>query len=157
MYKVWVLIFSLSVAITLWFTTLAVYEFWGYHRLNAQTSFQEGKWSVREKSPSQFFIEVAYTYAVDGVVYPGTTLFKTSPYPNPQAARLALPSWEKRIWKVWYVESRPEISSLQKTIPMKTIVHAILTWGISIYFYLLRRLEKSSWVRALKTPKSKRL
>ncbi len=157
MYKLWAGIFSISLAVALWFAVLAALQFWQYTRLDKQTFIHDATWKVQEISPSKFLIEVTYNYTVGDRDYPGKTLFETNPYPNPYAAKLDLPGWEKQQWRVWYVERHPEVSSLQKTVPTKALIHAILTLGVCVYFYLLRSLENSSWVRGLRTPRSKRL
>lgn len=157
MYKLWLALFSVSCAITLWFSAIAAFHLWEYHTLSHQTSIEDPKWSIQEISTSQFMMQVDYTYRVEGRTYHQKTLFKATLYPNPYAAKMDLPAWEKKKWKVWYDASNPERASLQKIFPAQNIIHAALTIGVTLYFYLLKGLERSSWVRGLKTPKSRRL
>ena len=68
----------------------------------------------------------------------GKTLFEHRQFLNQYAAENFGKFVETQRWQVWYKESRPQLSSLEKEFPQKDLLQALLTVGVFAYFYFAR-------------------
>jgi hypothetical protein len=141
MYKLWIVLICITGAIALWFLSHALYDLNHYWKLGPTIPVEITQWKIQEISSSRFGIEALYSYEVNGKRYEGKTFFNKPIYLNPYAAEADLKKWQAHSWQAWYQKSHPEISSLQRNFPAKTMIHALLTLGVFVYFYLVREMS----------------
>ena len=140
LYRLWVTLLVLSGAIALWFSGNALVGVWNYARLNAKTSAEVIHWQVRELSPSHFSLEADYQFTVQGVVYRGKTIFETPRFLNRYAAESYVITLDAKRWRMWYKQSDPTYSSMEREFPKKNCLQALLTVGVFAYFYFARNM-----------------
>lgn len=129
--------------ISFYFTIQAVRIGYQYVRLDSQTSAENVTWEVVMRSASHYILAAHYTYHVKGQEYQGKTECKTPFYFNYYAAIREVQSRKNEKFFTWYQKSRPSFSALQKQFPKKECIYALLTFGVFVYFYLVRSLLKS--------------
>ncbi len=117
----------------LWFGGKAVFELWGYSRLDKHTPVAVLDWQIVERG-SRAYILGSYTFEAQGKIYQGKTRFREPTFLNKLAAGYQLDEWKTHAWSAWYDPKNPECSSLQKLFPYKNCVYALLVMGVLGYF-----------------------
>lgn len=138
LYRLWVTLLVLSATCALCFSSIAITGIWKYVFLSTKTVSEITKWQVREHSLSRFVLEADYRYTVQGVVYQGNTVFEAPQFLNRYSAENYITGLEATRWQVWYIESNPSYSSMEREFPKKKCLQAILTIGVFVYFYFVR-------------------
>lgn len=121
----------------LWYSIIALYSYYSYSYLEAQTTMTSINWNIEEKSPEEYFLKASYHYNFKGNTYQGFTLFADTPYRNPYAAEQAIKEKSLHSWKLWFDPHDPHHSSLQKIFPLKECISATFLWGLLLYFLWL--------------------
>lgn len=138
MIKLWKVLITLTSLVSIWFFGLAVSKLWEYYSLNASTKGVEVRWTVIQAPSAKFAIEAFYHFQVAEKVYEGKTSFADPLFLSPLAAETAIKEIEQKQWDVWYNQSNPNKSSLQKLFPFKACIHFLLTFAVVLYFFFLR-------------------
>lgn len=133
----WQAFLTVIVAATLWYTISAIYAYYSYSHLKAQTSLSALDWEIIHESDEDFPVKAVYTFEFKDKSYPGSTTFTDIPYRNQWAAEQAIKDLSGRQWKVWFDPHNPHHSSLEKSFPFKEIISAIFLWGLILYFLWL--------------------
>lgn len=136
--KLWCLLVLISGGIALWFSVMALWGAWKYIELDAKAAAKINGMQVEEKGSSCFILRAQYSYKANQKLYSGETRFSNPCYLNRAHAEDDLKKMQGFSWEVWYKNSDPSISSLQRNFPFKTCIYAILTLGVFIYFFILR-------------------
>jgi hypothetical protein len=134
------LLLAITTVILGWFAIQALCEGWKYIRLDTQAPAQVLKWEVKMLSSSHYALFATYRYAVSGQEFIGQTLFSTPCYLNHYAAENDIKERQAKEIHVWYQKKYPAFSALQKRFPKKELTNTVLTFGVLIYFYLIRGL-----------------
>lgn len=134
MQQIWRVLATIAIGIALWFSSIAVYQLFQYLRLGSFAEAEVTKWSIKELSSSRFAIEVFFEFEAKGKKYEGKSLLDSPVFLNPFSAEDAIKAKEKQAFFAWYQSSNPEVSSLQREFPLKSLIHALLTLGVLIYF-----------------------
>lgn len=135
MSKIGKLILILSGAISLWFSGKALHGAWFYSRLSMVVPAQIHRWEVRKEGRHRLW--ASYVYEVQGKLYTGETLFKDPAHLNALAAESDLKKWKEESWAAWVDPKVPSRSSLQRLFPWKSLIYALMSWGVSGYFLVL--------------------
>jgi len=138
MHKFWMILVLMSSAIALWFTGKGCFELWKYSRLDVETEAYILDFSVVKKKSSSFAIKAAYAFEVNGSRFESAATFVEPYFLNEPAALMAISQLKNKTWQVYYHESDPSISSLQKNFPFKACIQAFLTLVVTFYFVFLR-------------------
>lgn len=133
--SIWVFIIFIIVItiIILGYLSVAIFKYYGYNRLKAETSAVNISFSVTPLNDEKFFLKGNYQYRVKDVLYSGETTFSTA-YRNPYAAEEAMKEISKNYRTVWYDPNQPSFSSLEKIYPTKQIVYAFILFALWNYF-----------------------
>jgi len=123
--------------ITLWYSGVAVYRYYSYIRLDEQTFASSVEWRVKELAGDEYILAAAYSYQVDHEPYSGHYDWVDDIYRNEYAAEQQLQEFSSQKWRVWVDSNSPSYSSLQKNIPFKECISAMVLWGILLYFLWL--------------------
>lgn len=132
--QIWRVLATIAIGIALWFSSIAAYQLFQYLRLGSFAEAEIKKWSIKELSSSRFAVEVFFEFEAKGKKIQGTSLLDSPVFLNPFAAEDAIKANEKQSFLAWYQTSNPEISSLQKEFPLKSLIHALVTIGVLLYF-----------------------
>ncbi|MBS0653997.1 MAG: hypothetical protein JSR39_10800 [Verrucomicrobia bacterium] len=134
MQGIWRVLATIAIGIALWFSSIAAYQLFQYFRLGSFAEAEVTKWSIKELSSSRFAIEAFFEFEANGKKYQGKSLLDSPVFLNPFSAEDAIKAKEKQAFYAWYQSSKPEISSLQREFPLKSLIHALVTLGVLIYF-----------------------
>jgi hypothetical protein len=135
--QIWRILAAIAIAIALWFSSIAAYQIFQYLRLGSFAQAEVTRWSIKELSASRFAIEAFFEFEAKGKKYEGKSLLDSPVFLNPFAAEDAIKIREKEAFFAWYQPSNPEVSSLQKDFPLKSLIHALVTLGVLIYFIFI--------------------
>lgn len=140
LYRLWVALLAISGGIALWFLSVALMGVFKFSLLNSHGFAEVTRWQVRELSSSRFAIEADYEFKVKDAVYTGKTKFEKPQFLNRFVAENYIASIGSKPWKVWYRESNPMRSNLEREFPQKDCLQALVTLGVFAYFYFARSL-----------------
>lgn len=140
LYKVWLTLLLISGGIAAWFSVAAGAKIWKYSRLNATVPATVTQWEIRDLPSSRFAVVADYRFEIEHVAYQGETIFEYPQFLNRFAAENYLKQLRVSDWKAWYRKSSPSLSSLEKELPQKECLQAILTVGVFAYFYFARSM-----------------
>jgi hypothetical protein len=133
----WQAFIAVVFATTLWYTAVAIYSYYSYSHLKAQTTPSAMDWDIEEKSDEDYVVKAIYRFEFQNKSYPGNTSFTDTPYRNHWAAEQAAKEISKKDWKIWFDPQNPHHSSLQKEFPFKECISAAFLWGLVLYFLWL--------------------
>ncbi len=140
LYRLWVALLVISGGIALWFASVASIRVVKFSLYNAHSSAEVVKWQVHEVSASRFAVEAEYHFSVKGIAYGGKTKFEKPQFLNRFAAENYIANIGSKSWKMWYRESNPQYSSLEREFPRKHCLQAFLTLGVFVYFFFARTM-----------------
>ena len=142
MSKLWIILVTLSAAFALWFSGKAAKDLWNYLKLDASAPATVAHWSVKELSANAFAPSGNYFFEAGGQRWEGSTTLSGHIYPNPYAAQRAIEPLQAHAWSSWYSQKDPSVSSLQKFFPFKSVIQALVTLGITLYFFCMQTFLK---------------
>lgn len=123
---------------TLGYSAVAVYRYYQYVRLTAETpTISAMQWDVEQKADDEFIIGVQYVFKVGQQEFKGETKWPKERFLNRYAAEEGIKEFSARKWRVWYDSSDPHHSSLEKNFPFKECLSALFLWGLFFYFLWL--------------------
>lgn len=135
MYKFfWIALVGLSASFFAWFSGKTLFQLWDYSRVNHQTTAQITHWEIKELSSSAYTLTADYFFHIGEEKWEGKTQFRSFDLLNPFAAEQKRQKLSEQSWSVWYQPSNPQISSLERTFPSKSLFYAIFCLGILGYF-----------------------
>lgn len=137
-------IFSITGAIAIWLLGNTVFDLWTYHRLSKYTAAEVKRWRIKEISSSEFALEASYRYEVNGQKWKGKGRLSKPYYLNSLAANKAVQEKSAQRWIVWYIPSKPHVSSLEKNFPYKNLFNALCGLGVVAYFCVLFNQQRLS-------------
>lgn len=132
-----IVLFTLLTVCSLGMSAFAAYEVYNYKQLDRVGKAKVYKWSIVAKSSSNFTVEGTYFYSDGKKVFEGKTIFDKLRFLSEVAAQSHIKALEKQQFAAYYCAKKPQISSLQKLFPFKAVIHALLTIGVTVYFFLL--------------------
>jgi hypothetical protein len=135
--KLWISITGVASLISLWFLCLSVYGLWNFIRLDTPCVLKIFEWKVDQKG-SRYSITALYHYENKGKTFEGKSSFYKR-HLNPYSADEQISKWQAiKEWKGWTSSWTPSYSSIEKIFPWKPLFNAIVTGGITAYFFILR-------------------
>ena len=146
MKKIWIGVFVLTALIALFFLIKAGEQIWTYVSLDSQSVVTIERWQVIEKRTDSFAIEASYKFSYREKEFSGVTEFSPPYFFNAMAASSAIKKISSQEFFVFFNENHPEKSSLQRIFPFRLCIHAFLTLGVFIYFILLRKWLRRSFI-----------
>ncbi|MEZ5315212.1 MAG: hypothetical protein R3E91_03250 [Chlamydiales bacterium] len=93
-------------------------------------------WEIKEVRVNSYALIVSYFYTYNHKNYSSKEQLDLI-YPNPWAARRAIEKFQEKHSHGWIQHKIPEKSILEKKIPYKTTLSALMIWGLTIYFFFL--------------------
>ncbi len=138
--RLWVILLVASGLIALWFSATAAGGLWKFFCLNARAQAQVLHWQVQELSSSRFALEAEYQFKLNGKTHNGKTIIENPQFLNRFAAENYMVINSSKSWVAWYRSSDPSYSSLEKILPKKKCLQALLTIGVFIYFFFAKSL-----------------
>ncbi len=120
--------------------TLAMIDLYTYFRLRVRVEASVDRWKVIKKSSSSYPIQCQYHFEFQKNSHQGTSLLPPPYHLNRPSAEKALPKIETQ--KIWIDPYRPAISALEKELPLKKIVYALIALGVTLYFWLIETNSK---------------
>ena len=123
--------------LTLILGSSALSHYYQFLRLAAQTEAKIEQFKVVKKSSSSYPIRGYYLFDFQGKTYHGSSLLLPPYHLNRLSAETAITQLEKKKWVVWFDPKNPAISTLQKALPAKKIIYALIALGVTIYFWFV--------------------
>lgn len=96
-------------------------------------------WKVAEGSWGRYYLEGLYRFKAGSKEFSGETILKEPVFLNRRSAEEWIGKLQKSPHAVFYEESYPERSTLEKTIPMKEIFSSTLLLIAMGYLSVLRK------------------
>jgi len=115
-----------------------------YIQLDAKTWTSSCFLEVEEKNPSSYAMIATYHFVVEGKEFTSKGEFAKPYFLNRLAATKAVERLHGQSWEVFYRESCPQVSSLQRNFPFLACIHAFLVGAIGVYFFFLKKIL-ASW------------
>lgn len=131
----WICFLSLITGAVGWFTLKTLYAVYLYALLTGETTPESIEWKINQLHEDQFILSADYHFNINQHKYLGQTSFKSDRYWNLWAAEDALKVYSQKEWPVWYAKSNPEISTLQKSFPLKECISVAILWILMFYFF----------------------
>jgi len=120
------------------YSGMALYHYYSYQRLTNQTFvISSMNWNVIQHAEDDFTLEAKYKFPIHEKTYEGTTAWPKEHYLNQWAAEERTKHTPSGKWKVWYDQSNPNHSSLEKQFPYKESISAAILWALFLYFLWL--------------------
>lgn len=139
------LLLSLAGLLVAGFLISASLDLWRYVRLEKKTIAKIEKWKVVEKGSSEFAIKAYFSFENQGHTYQGKTTFSKPYHLNHLSAEKQIKIYTTKQWPVWYQESHPVHSSVERIFPFKKCLYSLMVLGIFLYFvHLTLSIKKSS-------------
>lgn len=130
--------FLIGVLLTaLWYTGTALYHYYTFSTLTAQTRPISMEWTIHEVAEDEFYLEASYSFLANQTTFQGKTSWPRIFYRNRWAAQQDEKFMEKQHQIVWFNANNPNHSSLQKNFPYKECISAAFLWGLFLYFLWL--------------------
>jgi hypothetical protein len=129
-------------AITLHFTIRFGVDYFHYLSLKNKSTAKVYQWEIVQVK-DRFALKASYSFDAQNKTYQG--LFTLSPpyYLNEMAALSALKAKAKESWSAWYRPKNPQISALEKSLPVSLLIRSMICYGVLIYFfYFYKRLVR---------------
>jgi hypothetical protein len=141
MKKVWIGLLSVTSLVSVFFLAKTSCQLSAYFSLNREAQALSTSWSISEKSPSAFALQVSYLFdPVTKDPLQGVMEFSKPYFLNHPSAQRAIDSFSQKSWNVFYNEKDPTINSLQKIFPFKECLQSLLTLGVFVYFLFFRKI-----------------
>lgn len=122
---------------TISYSCVAAYKYYNYTRLSKQILPIEIMWESQELATDSFIPAATYTFSFSKQLFSGTDTWPNDSYRNQWAIDEGLKEYRAKEWKVWFDPHHPTYSSLQKNLPIKECISAIILWGLFFYFLWL--------------------
>lgn len=136
---IWQVFFIGCCGVVLWFFVQFCVKMVPYVKLSHRVDAHVESFSVKEVAYEKYAVEAHYRYLVQGNEYKKDYVFTTPVFLNRLAAENHISkNWSLKEWGVWYSDSDPSYSSLQKLFPFKFLFNTCLSIGILFYFVWLR-------------------
>ncbi len=136
---------TLGTVLFLVLSGIALSHLYTYFRLEARVEVAIDGWKVIKKSSSSYPIRAKYHFEFQGKSYHGSCLAPPPYHLNYLSAEKEMENLNKKKWSVWIDPHQPTMSSFEKALPIKKIVYAFFTLGITLYFWFV---ETSSKIRS---------
>jgi hypothetical protein len=114
--------------------SMALASLHSYFKLSFKTEAVVDHWKVVKKSSSSYPIRGSYHFKFQGKNYQGSSVLSPPYHLNRPSAEKAIFNLEKKKWIVWFDPHQPTFSSLEKALPVKKIIYALIALGVSLYF-----------------------
>jgi hypothetical protein len=135
---VWMTFFYLITLTATIYTIIASLDIYHYLRMSKIVIPNEVEWSIKKFNEETFIPEGSYQFTLNGVTIVGKTSLQQR-YLNPFAAQEAINKFIYLSPQVWFDPSNPQISTLEKTFPLKKSFYAGILWALVIYLFWLDR------------------
>ena len=135
-YFIWLFVFLVPIAICLFFSITLSNQIYKYIRLNKKTYGQIIKMDIKNYKNKRFYVIVYYDFSANGKTYSNKKTIAT--FLNGYSARSYIEKTKRKTVEVWYNKKKPKISSLKKELPIKNLVYFIISFGVFLYFIILR-------------------
>ena len=146
MRRIWAVVFILTALIALFFLLRAGKQISAYISLDSRAVACIQKWDVIEKGESSFALEAFYRFSCFEKEFSGMTEFSPPYFLNAEAALSAIKKISSQEFFVFFNQGNPAENSLQRSFPFRLCIHAFLTLGVFVYFMLLKKWMKRSFV-----------
>lgn len=115
-----------------------------YFSLSRQETAYIDSWQVQEIDSASFAVQISYHFFVNGQEIAGKTELAKPFFPSHKSAEAAIKTLQQKPWKAFYSPKYVKKNSLQKAFPFRDCIHALLSLGVLIYFFILKK-----WVQKL--------
>lgn len=112
---------------------------WNYLKMDSSVPAKVNEWKVIPTSGGKYSIQAEFEYQIEGETLKGLTLFTDPLFLNPNAAILTIKDWGNGAWLAWYDSDNVGNSSLEKSFPLNLLFRFILSLGVFIYFFWVKR------------------
>lgn len=131
--RVWLLLLVAVAVVMLIFCGRAAADVYHYSRMSSKTLLSEISWEIRQRG--RLFIPYAhYRFEIDGQVYSGEESLDRAWQRNQWSAEKEIEKLQSYRWSVWYDADRPDVSTLDRSFPWRSVVYAALLIGLCSYF-----------------------
>jgi hypothetical protein len=132
---IWLLLIGVVLVITLFYAGRSAVSVSNYYAHSGATTSETVLWEAIEVNSDKYVVEGSYSFVVDGQQISGKTRLDRPVFRNRWAAEDHIQQLgPEGPWRVWYVPSDPNRSSLQKRFPTKECVSTAALSAILIYF-----------------------
>ncbi len=118
------------------YSGIAAFKYYEYWRISSSVEPSSLNWVVIKKNEESFYPATLYGYKNNNLDYTGKTLW-SSRYLNEWTASEAIERLKKVRLNVWFDATEPEISTLERIFPLKSIVYSIILFFLFVYFAVL--------------------
>lgn len=127
---------SFVAIVAIGYTLVFGWKYYHYIILNKTTHAITINGSVIRESEDNYQLQISYSFLADNHERNGSTRLREV-YRNEWAANEALKRELDPLHPVWYQNSNPDHSTLQKVFPLKECISTVVLWLLLIYFVWL--------------------
>lgn len=135
--KVWLLFFFSLQSVTLYYTSIALYELYTYNRLNEEIIATKVTPVIIKKNEESYLLAAEYSFVYKNASYIGKDNKLYHPFWNAWAAEKEAKALSDNKQKVFFSAENPHISALSKFFPLKALISALVLWGVQIYLFFV--------------------
>ena len=134
---VWFVFLLLIALIMIWFSGKAVYELYSYWALSSNTSVYPVEFSVK-KQGDNYGVCLKYKYDIAGISHEREEILKQYVYKSPWMAETKIKKLQKqKKWIAWYNPQKIDTITLNRILPIKSSVYALIIVALLVYFLWL--------------------
>lgn len=119
-------------AITVFQSCTTVYSLYRYLRWNHASPVTIKNWEVLPQEEDLYYVQVHFRVEPDGPER--AELWEEWHFVNPWAAEAAIQEWQGQEWKAWHPAARPDLATLRRELPWKSLIYTLILIGILCYF-----------------------
>ena len=133
----WIILLALTGGLALWVGGSATFSLWRYNQISSEVPAQIAKTEVIPVK-SKYALRVTYSYSFGGKKYHRAQILPKPYYLNRNSADRARLARSGMISSAWIDAKSPQISSLERELPLRLLVYGIAVLGVFLYFLYLR-------------------
>jgi hypothetical protein len=134
------LLLLLICLLTLWRGGRALFDVWGFLRLDTQVECEVKNYSVKELSRSKYALQATCVYPFAEKEWTKSVLLPPPYFPNRYAAEEAVGAKQLTKTKLWIDSSHPSHVALERKFPWRSCLYAAVCLGILLYFIYITQV-----------------
>lgn len=138
---VWILL-GVTFLFALYFSYRSIEGVLLYRLTLSKASVEQINFTVQEGSWGRYYLEGSYRFRFKDELFEGKTRLSHPVFLNLPSAEEEAIKADKEKWTVYFDAQRPSWSTLERTIPFKEIVSALLLWVSLGYLLNVQRKLK---------------
>ena len=112
-----------------------------YNKQSNTSNVQVFDWGIIEMDRENFVVCADFRFHTGGMQeHTSQHLFENTSYLSEDGAKAAIEEMKAKEWKCyWYGSAKDPIVSLTRNFPLKQMVYTLISFGIFVYFSILKK------------------